>query len=104
MKAKYLRSKGEQRRMAYEVAKEEIERQKADVCPECQNNIGRQVLAVVCKALQVRYGFGKHRLQQVVDDTENLFSLCSVDGKRFQATACVDWLKSIGIDLEKESG
>lgn len=62
MKAHYIKNKSEQRKLAYDVAKEEIERQKATVCPSCEQNIGNQVLAVVCKALHDRYGFGKERL------------------------------------------
>ena len=104
MKAHYLKSRSEQRRMAHEVAKEEIEKQKAEICPACEERIGNQVLAVVCKALQVRYGFGKQRLQTIVQDTENLFSLCAVDGKRYNAMQAVEWLKSIGIDLEDYGG
>lgn len=106
MKANYLANKSEQRRMAYEVAKEEIERQKATVCVNCEKSIGNQVVAVMCKALSVRYGFGKRRLQQIIDDAEDLFSLCGDDlqfgGKRYHATDAVDWLKSIGIDLESD--
>lgn len=102
MKANYLKSKGEQRRMAYEVAKEEIERQKATVCVNCEQSIGNQVMAMVLKVLHDEYGFGQKRLLNVIQKTESLFSLCAVDGKRFNSLQAVDWLKSIGIDLEKE--
>lgn len=102
MKANYLKSKSEQRQMAYEVAKKEIERQKAEICPACEKNIGDQVLAVTLKALQVRYGFGKKRMEVIVQDVENLFSLCAVDGKRFNALQAVEWLRdAMGIDLDK---
>ena len=74
MKANYIGNKSDYNRLAMQVAREEVERQKADVCPACEKNIGDQVLAVTCKALQVRYGFGKQRLQQIVQDVENLFS------------------------------
>ena len=103
MKAHYIKSKSDQRRMAYQVAKEEIEKQKIEVCPDCQNRIGQQVTAMICKVLHDEFGFGKSRLQKVIDSTENLFELCAFDGKRFQATQAVEWLKSIGIDLEKGS-
>lgn len=102
MKANYIGNKSDYNKIAMQVAREEVERQKADVCPTCEKNIGDQVLAVTCKALQVRYGFGKQRLQQIVQDVENLFSLCAVDGKRFQATQAVIWLRdAMGIDLER---
>lgn len=102
MKANYLATKGDQKRMAMEVAKEEMERQKKLVCPACEQSVANQVAAVMCKALSVRYGFGKQRLQQIITDTENLFAVCAADGKRFKATQCIEWLRSIGIDLEKE--
>ena len=102
MKAHYIANKSEQRKLALEVAKEEIERQKATVCKSCEQSIANQVAAVMCKALSVRYGFGKQRLQQIITDTENLFSLCAVDGKRFNAVQAVEWLKdTMGIDLNK---
>lgn len=102
MKANYIGNKSDYNKLAMQVAREEVERQKADVCPSCEKNIGDQVLAVTCKALQVRYGFGKQRLQQIVQDVENLFSLCAVDGKRFNAVQAVEWLRdAMGIDLNK---
>ena len=103
MKAHYLANKSEYKKMAYEVAKEEIERQKETICPVCEQSIGNQVAAVICKVLHDNYGFGKQRLQQIITDTESLFELCAVDGKRFQATQAVIWLRdAMGIDLEKE--
>ena len=71
-------------------------------CPQCEQSIANQVAAVMCKALSIRYGFGKERLRQIITDTENLFELCAVDGKRFQATQAVEWLRdAMGIDLNK---
>ena len=102
MKANYIGNRSDYNKLAYQVAKEEIERQKTTVCPDCQKNIGDQVLSVVCRTLSIRYGFGKQRLQQIVDDTQALFDLCAIDGKQYQATQCVMWLKSIGIDLNGE--
>ena len=102
MKANYIGNKSDQRKLALEVAKEEIERQKKTVCVDCEKNIGDQVLAVTLKALHDEFGFGKQRLQQIVQDVENLFSLCAVDGKRFNAVQAVEWLNdSMGIDLNK---
>lgn len=102
MKAHYMKSKSDQRRMAYEVAKEEIERQKTEVCPDCQNRVGQQVLAVVLKVLHDEFGFGKHRLETVRNGVENLFFLCGEDD-RFSAVQAVEWLRdAMGINLEKE--
>ncbi len=101
MKSNYIANRSDQRKLALEVAKEEIERQKATVCVNCEQSIGNQVIAMVLKVLHDEYGFGKQRLQNVIECTEGLFLLCAVDGKRFQATQAVEWLKSIGIDLER---
>ena len=104
MKSHYIGNKSDYNKLAMQVAREEVERQKADVCPACEKNIGDQVLAVTCKALQVRFGVGKERLQQIVQDVEILFSLCAVDGKRFNAVQAVEWLRdAMGIDLGSDN-
>lgn len=101
MKANYICNKSDQRKLALEVAKEEIERQKLTVCKNCEQNIGNQVTAMILKVLHDEYGFGKQMLKNVIECTEGLFLLCAVDGKRFNAVQAVEWLKSIGIDLER---
>ncbi len=102
MKSNYLANRGDFNSASREIARQEIERQKATVCPQCEQNIANQVAAVMCKALNIRYGFGKARLQQIITDTENLFELCAIDGKRFNAVQAVEWLKNaMGIDLER---
>ena len=101
MKSNYLTSGTDYAKASREIARQEIEKHKKTVCVSCEQSIANQVCAVMCKALNVRYGFGKERLRQIITDTENLFELCAVDGKRFQATQAVEWLKSIGIDLER---
>ena len=104
MKANYIGNRSDYNRLAMQVAREEVERQKEDVCPACEKNIGDQVLAVTLKALQVRYGFGKKRMEVIVQDVENLFSLCAVDGKRFNAVQAVEWLRyAMGIDLGSDN-
>lgn len=102
MKSRYIASGGDANSVARKVAREEIEKQMKERCPQCEQSIANQVAAVMCKALNVRYGFGKERLRQIITDTENLFELCAVDGKRFQATQAVEWLRdAMGIDLNK---
>ena len=102
MKSRYIASKTESEKIAIRIAREEVERQKTEICPACEKNIGDQVLAVTLKALQVRYGFGKKRMKVIVQDVENLFSLCAVDGKRFNAVQAVEWMRdAMGIDLNK---
>lgn len=102
MKANYIANKSDQRRIALEVAKEEIERQKATVCKSCEQSIANQVAAVMCKALALNHGFGKKRLQNLIKETEWLFELCDLDGKKYKATDCIEWLRdAMGIDLNK---
>jgi hypothetical protein len=103
MKSNYLISGTDYAKASREIARQEIEKHKKTVCVSCEQSIANQVCAVMCKALAVRHGFGKQRLQQIITDTENLFELCAIDGKRFQATQAVEWLKSIGIDLERDA-
>ena len=102
MKSRYIASGGDANSVARKVAREEIEKQMKERCPKCEQSIANQVAAVMCKALNVRYGFGKERLRQIITDTESLFELCAIDGKRFQATQAVIWLRdAMGIDLNK---
>lgn len=102
MKANYIANRSDQRKLALEVAKEEIERQKATVCVNCEQSIANQVAAVMLKALHDNFGFGKKRICELIDCTESLFELCAKDGKRYQATDCIKWLRdAMGIDLER---
>lgn len=102
MKANYIGNKSDYNKLAMQVAREEVERQKAVVCPSCEQNIGNQVTAMILKVLHDEYGFGKQRLKNVIECTEGLFMLCAVDGKRFNAVQAVIWLKdTMGIDLNK---
>lgn len=42
------------------------------------------------------------RLETIILGTENLFELCAIDGKLFNAVQAVEWLRDyIGIDLNK---
>ena len=102
MKSNYLTSGADYAKASRETARQEIEKHKKTVCVSCEQSIANQVAAVMCKALNVRYGFGKERLRQIITDTENLFELCAIDGKRFNAVQAVEWLRdAMGIDLNK---
>lgn len=104
MKSNYISNKSESRKIAWEIAKEEIERQKANVCPDCQQSIANQVAAVMCRALALNHGFGKKRLKNLIKETEWLFELCDMDGKKYKATDCIEWLRdAMGIDLERDA-
>ena len=103
MKSNYIGNKSDYNKIAMQVAREEVERQKAEICPACERSVGNQVAAVMCRVLATEFGFGKKRLEKLIDCTEGLFRLCATDGKRYCATQCIEWLKdSMGIDLEKE--
>jgi hypothetical protein len=104
MKSNYIANRSDQRKLALEVAKEEIERQKATVCVNCEQSIGNQVMAMILKVLHDEYGFGKKRMQDVVNKTESLFRLCMIDGKKYSSMQAVDWLRdAMGIDLERDT-
>lgn len=99
MKANYVKSS----RDARKIAREEIELQKRTVCPACERSIGNQVVAVMCRALHLRFGFGKDRLNALLRETQDLFMLCDSD-RRFNALQAVEWLKdAMQIDLDGES-
>ena len=102
MKSRYIASKTESEKIAIRIAREEVERQKAIVCPACEQNIGNHSCTDFTQCLHDEYGFGKQRLKNVIECTEGLFLLCAVDGKRFNAVQAVEWLRdAMGIDLNK---
>lgn len=102
MKSNYLTSGTDYAKASRAVAKAEIDKIVQERRPACQQFVANQVAAVMCKALAIRYGFGKQRLETIIRDTENLFSLCAIDGKRFNAVQAVEWLRdAMGIDLNK---
>lgn len=104
MKSRYIASGGDANAIARKVAREEIEKQMKERCPQCEQSIANQVAAVMCKALAINHGFGKKRLKALISETEWLFELCALDGKNWKATDCIKWLRDeMGIDLEKGS-
>ena len=102
MKSRYIANTGDANAVARKVAREEIEKHTKEICPSCQQNIANQVAAVMCRALALNHGFGKKRLKALISETEWLFELCDLDGKRWKATDCIKWLRDeMGIDLER---
>ena len=101
MKSNYIANRSDQRKLALDVAKEEIERQKQEFCPACQQRMEMQTIAVMCKALNVMFGFGKDRLKVLIESAEGIGTMmhdnnCDYDG-------AVEWLRDkMGIDLTKE--
>lgn len=103
MKSNYLTSGSDYAKASRAVAKAEIDKIVQERCPKCEQNIANQVAAVMLKALHDNFGFGKDRMCRLIDCTESLFELCAANGKRYQATDCIKWLRDcIGIDLEGE--
>lgn len=102
MKSRYIASGGDANSVARKVAREEIEKQMKERCPQCEQSIANQVAAVMCRALALNHGFGKKRLKNLIKETEWLFELCDMDGKKYKATDCIEWLRdAMGIDLKR---
>ena len=38
-----------------QVAREEVERQKAEICPACERSVANQVAAVMCRVLATEF-------------------------------------------------
>ena len=100
MRANYIASRSDLKRASLDAAKEELNRQKQEICPACEQYIGQQVTAVLLKVLHDQYGFGKRKLKNIMEYANGLFELCRYNPDMFQATQCMVWLKDeMGIDL-----
>jgi hypothetical protein len=99
MKSNYIRNGGaESRQMLREVAKEEIRKQKAEFCPGCEEQIQTQVIALLCRVLHDRFGFGTKRLTELLRLARGL-DIITVDAKK-EDQIWVDWLREkMGIVL-----
>ena len=102
MKANYLKNKSELNRMSIEVARAEIEKITQERCPKCQANMERQSIAIMCKVLATRFGFGKKRLKELIDGAEGIGTYLNQTGCDYQI--CIDWLRDeMGIDLNEQT-
>jgi len=101
MKSNYIRNGGaESRQMFREIAKEEIRKQKAEFCPGCEEQIQTQVIALLCRVLHDRFGFGTKRLTELLRLARGL-DIITVDGHKDDGI-WVDWLRDkMGIVLKK---
>ena len=99
MRSNYIRAGGaESRQMFREIAKEEIKKQKAEFCPGCEEKIQTQVIALLCRVLHDRFGFGKKRLTELLQLARGL-DIITVDAKK-EDQIWVDWLREkMGIVL-----
>lgn len=102
MKSNYIANRSDQRKLALEVAKEEIKRQKEQFCETCQQRMEMQTIAVMCKVLSAQFGFGKKRLKELIDGAEGIGTYLNQTGCDYQI--CIDWLKDeMGIDLNEQT-
>lgn len=101
MKSNYIRAGGaESRQMFREIAKEEIRKQKAEFCPGCEEQIQTQVIALLCRVLHDRFGFGTKRLTELLQLARGL-DIITVDGHK-DDSIWVDWLRDkMGISLKR---
>lgn len=107
IKSNYIRSRSETERIAREAARAELKKQKQTICPECEEMITNQVCAVMCMALHNAFGFGKVRLERLLQSAQGLAIYINgkhpegLEKKDYTPQVAVEWLKDIGIDLEK---
>ena len=99
MKSNYIRDGGaESRQRLREVAKEEIRKQKREICPQCEEQIQTQVIALLCHTLHVRFGFGAKRLTELLQLARGT-DMLTVDSRK-DDQIWVDWLRDkMGIVL-----
>lgn len=103
MKANYIANKSEHQKIAEKTAREEVERQKRSVCPECQMNTVYQTLATVFVILKRRYHHTPEWLNRLKDEIEDEFSLMETGflGRDYTANQLVQALKEVGVDFSE---
>ena len=99
MNSNYIRDGGaESRQRLREVAKEEIRKQKKEFCPQCEEQIQTQVIALLCHTLHVRFGFGAKRLTELLQLARGT-DMLTVDSHKDDGI-WVEWLRDkMGIVL-----
>lgn len=99
MRSNYIRDGAETRQMFREAAKAEIERQKKEFCPGCEEQIQAQVIALICHTLHTMYGFGRKRLTNLLIGARGT-DMYTVNDAKMSDAIWVDWLKEkMGIVL-----
>ena len=103
MRSGYLKSKSEYKRSMIEVARDEIAKQKAELCPECEKRVTNQVAATFCKYLHDRYGFGRKRLIDMLTTAQDMANMNASAGGT--AKDAQEWLeKYIGMKMDDIGG
>lgn len=99
MRSNYIRDGAETRQMFREAAKAEIERQKKEFCPSCEEQIQAQVIALICHTLHTMYGFGRKRLSNLLQGARGT-DMYTVNDAKMSDAIWVDWLREkMGIVL-----
>lgn len=100
MKSNWIRDGGaESRQRLREVAKEEIRKQKKEFCPQCEEQIQTQVIALICHTLHTMYGFGRKRLTDLLIAARGT-DMYTVNDARQTDGVWVEWLRDeMGIVL-----
>ena len=102
MKSAYITSRSESDRRARQIAREEVERQKAEFCPDCMANMERQTISIMCKVLHDNFDFTKEMLEDLIDCAEAIGLFIHDRGDDYKCT--VDWLRdAMGIDLNEQT-
>ena len=101
--ANYIRSRSEM----IDIARDEIKRQKAEICPKCSEGIQQRVLATVFWILHRDYGHTAKWIEKLKAKVESEFDLMTdlpdIEGVAYNASTLIDELKAIGVDLAESS-
>lgn len=100
MRSNYTKNRGDVQREAVRAAKAEIDKVYDTWAQKCCYH----ALAVCFAVLHREYGFGAERLKRLRDGIEAELMLMEhgVLGRTYQESDIRKWLKSIGIEFEKE--
>ena len=99
--ANYIRSRSEM----INIARDEIKRQKVEICPKCSDNIQRKVLATVFWILHRDYGHTGKYINKLKEKIQSEFDLMTdlpnIEGVSYTAESLIESLKDIGVDLSE---
>ena len=104
MKSNYtIMNRSQAQKLAEETGKKAAYELRDEIQDKIETGVMHQTISVVFWVLHKHFGFGKDRLQRLKDYTEDEFKLMidGVLGKKYSPRNCEEWLKSIGIDLNK---
>lgn len=104
MKSRYIANKAEYERIAQQAAREELQRQKQQLCPDCEKNIMYQSLAVVFWILHRDHRHTPEWLNRFKAEIEceyRAMELPPLLGQApYSANVLIQKLKDMGVDFE----